>query len=78
MKYHELKNIGQQCRQLREALGLLQSDVAVDVGVSRETISAFENGRNNSAYLLAWYIEHGLELDPVVSKHWKYIDAGWL
>ena len=75
MRRHELKEIGRQCQRLRESLGLLQTDIAADLNVSRETISAFETGRNDSAFLLSWYIEHGLELDPVVTRKWRYIDG---
>lgn len=55
----KLHYIGQQCRTLRKKLGLKQSDVAVEIGCSKENISAFECGRNNNALILAWYIAHG-------------------
>ena len=54
------KELGAICRAYRESLGLLQSDVAKDVNYSKENVSAFENGRNNNARILQWYLEHGL------------------
>lgn len=55
----KLHYIGQHCKALREKLGLKQSDVAAEIGCSKENISAFECGRNNNAIILAWYIAHG-------------------
>ena len=55
----KLHHIGQRCKAIREKLGLKQSDVAVEIGCSKENISAFECGRNNNAIILAWYIAHG-------------------
>ena len=34
--------------------------VANETKYSVKTISAFETGRLNNAYLLMWYIDHGL------------------
>lgn len=58
-----LERIGGECKAYRERLNLLQSDVAADIGCSKENISAFENGRNNSARIFAWYIENGLQIN---------------
>ena len=57
--YGKLYHIGQQCKTIREKLGLRQSDVAAEIGCSKENISAFECGRNNNAIIFAWYIAHG-------------------
>lgn len=61
MKF-KLEYIGNLCRMHREKRGLKQSEVAEAVGCSKENISAFENGRNNSARILAWYITDGLDI----------------
>ena len=58
----DMKRIGAACRTLRESLKLKQSDVGQMIGCSKENISAFENGRNNNATILAWYITHGLDI----------------
>lgn len=54
--------IGQRCKEFRESLGVLQSDVAAETGYSKENVSAFETGRNNNARILLWYIEKGMEV----------------
>lgn len=53
------KPLGKICKEYRESLGLLQSDVANDTGYSKETVSAFECGRCNNAVILYWYVKHG-------------------
>ena len=41
----------------------LQSQVAQEVGCSRENVSAFETGRNDSAIIFLWYIKKGLNVN---------------
>lgn len=43
-------------KYLRQELGINQKDFADQVGVSRQTISALENGRYNPSLLLAYKI----------------------
>ena len=58
-----LVELGTKCKELREQLGYFQSDVADEIGYSKETISSFECGRNNNATILFWYIQHGLNIN---------------
>lgn len=58
-----LKVLGDVCRQHRLSRGYYQCEVAAAVGCSKENVSAFENGRNNNAKILLWYIQHGLTYD---------------
>lgn len=58
-----LKELGSACQRLRELLGASQIDIANETGYSKETISAFETGRNNNARVLLWYIRHGFRVD---------------
>ena len=60
MKYNN-KYIGNICRAFRNYCGYFQSEVAEELCCSRENISSFENGRNNNAIILMWYVEHGLK-----------------
>lgn len=53
------KPLGQVCKEYRESMGYLQSDVAIATGYSKETVSAFECGRTNNAKIFAWYVGHG-------------------
>ena len=53
------KPLGQVCKEYRESMGYLQSDVAIATGYSKETVSAFECGRTNNAKIFAWYVVHG-------------------
>ena len=55
----EQKPLGKVCKEYRESMGVLQSDVARDTGYSKETVSAFECGRTNNAIIFAWYVSHG-------------------
>lgn len=57
------KELGALCKAYRERLCLKQSDVAADVGYSKETVSAFETGRNNNALIFCWYVRHGFKLE---------------
>lgn len=58
-----MKKLGEKCKKYRLAKGYLQSEVAAECGCSRENISAFEQGRNDSAIILLWYIQKGLKVD---------------
>jgi transcriptional regulator with XRE-family HTH domain len=58
------KLIGAICQLYRtDVLGKYQCDVSEDTGYAIETISSFENGRNNNATILLWYVLHGLDAD---------------
>lgn len=43
-------------RELRENFNLTQQDLAVNVGVSRQTIISLENGKYNPSIFLAYKI----------------------
>lgn len=65
-----LKPIGKACKRLRRDLKYTQQMVADETNYSVKTVSAFETGRLNNAFLLMWYIDHGL-LDRRGDKHGK-------
>ena len=44
---------------MRKKAKVKQSQVAKELGYSLENISAFENGRNNNAEILLYYIKKG-------------------
>ena len=52
-------------KYLRQEMGINQKDFADQVGVSRQTISALENGRYNPSLLLAYKITKLLECDSI-------------
>ena len=60
-----LAEIGIACKAFRERMGLTQLQVASELNCSKENVSAFETGRNNSATIYSWYVEHGLFLDRI-------------
>lgn len=62
---YDLKALGVHCKRLRRTLDIKQTQVAIETGYSLKTISAFENGRNNNALILLWYINHGLNRDII-------------
>ena len=57
------KRLGQICADHRKRIGYTQQQIADELGYSVYNISAFENGRNDSAKILFWYLEHGLEVE---------------
>ena len=62
IKHYSVKELGEKCAEYRKQNKILQSEIAEELGVSTETISAFEHGRTNNAVVLSWYIRHGLKL----------------
>lgn len=65
MKNISLKQIGYVCYSFRRIKGYRQKDIADDLGMSEQSISLFENGKNNSATILLWYIRHGLTINEI-------------
>lgn len=61
----ELKNIGLKCKLFRIEQGYTQEQVAVELGYTKENVSAFECGRNNNCRILMWYINRGLNIKGV-------------
>ena len=57
-----LKIVGYKARQFRKKNGWSQQYVADTCRMSARQISTFENGCNDSAYILFIYIQMGLEL----------------
>ena len=53
--------------EIRKALGIKQEDLALELGVSRQTISSLEKGRYNPSILLAFKIARrfGLQIEDV-------------
>lgn len=54
--------LGQKCKSFRESIKETQFSVAVDTDYSMETISGFENGRNNNLSIFLWYLNAGMEI----------------
>ena len=61
MRDVKLKEIGQKCKEFRKKIKASQRDVANDLCYTAENISAFENGRNDNAIILLWYVRNGLD-----------------
>lgn len=60
------REIGLICKEARKKAGLKQSDVAEYLKLSRENVSAFENGRNDSYIILLYYIDNILMYVDIV------------
>lgn len=52
---HDLKEMGRKCAEIRIKAGITQKQMAENTNTSRQNISAFETGRNDSARLLLAY-----------------------
>lgn len=54
--------LGAMCSEFRRyhLPKVTQTDIAVDCGVSRESVSKFERGANSNAVIFMWYIKQGL------------------
>ena len=53
-----MRDIGQLCRDYRIAHDQTLKDVSIQMGMSISAVGYFERGRNNSAKMLIWYVEH--------------------
>lgn len=53
------KEIPLLCGKFRKMLGITQEAMSAEVGYSKETISGFENGRNNNMEIFLWYLDKG-------------------
>ena len=63
MGIYDSKTVGRICKRFRkEKTNLTQSDVARELCYVKTNVSAFENGRNNNANILLWYIMRGLDV----------------
>ena len=58
-KTNRLKDLCKQAQINRTNAGVTQKAVAYELGYSVENISAFENGRNNNAEILNYYVNKG-------------------
>ena len=56
------KDLGRRCAELRQSLEFSQSDVARDLGYTRQSINNFETGKTWSYIILTWYIDRGLKV----------------
>lgn len=56
-----MQMMGFLCRSCRIRQGVTLETVATDLGMSKQNISLFERGKTNSARVLMWYVEHGLD-----------------
>lgn len=61
-----LKAIGKRCQEFRLSLGYTQDDVGYILGYSRETISMFENGKNDNLLIFLWYISMGMNIHSIL------------
>jgi transcriptional regulator with XRE-family HTH domain len=61
--------IGLACKKLRQEMSTTQSDVAFDLGTTRENVAKFESGKNRNYMILLWYVIMGLDIEKVVSDY---------
>lgn len=50
-------SVGARCALIRKSAGKTQLQVAMAIGTTPETISAFENGRTNNCKVFTWYLK---------------------
>ena len=63
MEHSEYLKLCKKCKAHREKLGVSQSKVAEEVGVTFKAISHFEHGRSSNMKILLWYLKNGLDLE---------------
>lgn len=62
-----LKIIGKKCKEFRMSLGYTQDYVGYSIGYSRETISMFENGKNDNLLIFLWYVSMGMDISNIIT-----------
>lgn len=60
-------SIGARCALIRKAVGKTQLQVAMAIGTTPETISAFENGRTNNCKVFTWYLKQVNDFDTLTA-----------
>lgn len=58
-------SVGARCALIRKSLGKTQLQVAMTIGTTPETISAFENGRTNNCKVFTWYLKQIKDFDTL-------------
>lgn len=53
-----LRDVGELCRNYRIMHSQTLKDVSIRMGCSISSVGYFERGRNDSAKMLMWYVEH--------------------
>lgn len=78
IKKAKLKIVGKACKHYRQLYtNKTQQDVAEDLSMSFQSVSAFETGRNDSAMLLLWYYQHGMTksfMDNFIEEYSEALD----
>lgn len=73
-----LRNVGLLCRNYRLANGQTLKDVSIRMGCSMSSIGYFERGRNDSAKMLMWYVEHyKIPIDKIINIYNYYQYANY-
>ena len=60
-----IQSIAMQCKKHRMRIGYTQREVADMLGISQQSVTLFEAGRNNSMYIYQWYLDHGFKYEEV-------------
>lgn len=58
-------SVGARCALIRKSVGKTQLQVAMAIGTTPETISAFENGRTNNCKVFTWYLKQVKDFDTL-------------
>ncbi len=72
MKKYDLGILGAACRRYRQERGISQREIAIDLGMYDSTISRFEQGASDSAYILLWYFRNGFTLADLMREEALY------
>ena len=62
----DLVRLGLTCKEFRKSLGVPQTVVANETNYTNQSISYFEQGKNDSFSILAWYLQNGLTIDDLI------------
>lgn len=63
MKEYNYKEIGQLCQQFRKKyIKKSLVEAGKEIGVSKQSVSMFENGNSRSLKVFLWYIYNGLDI----------------
>ena len=75
MRKYDLGILGAACRKYRQEKGISQREIAMDLGMYDSTISRFEQGASDSAYILLWYLRAGFTLRDLIREEALYAES---